>query len=463
MRLSLEFKKSILMIFLLLLCVLQMGILWVDKSPGVSIFSSQRFWPKTENIKVEEVKKNYIHPGRIIVSDGTEVYWPLEPDNAFYSAIWNGFTGSYLKQILEQSAADNVYTPTGIPYKKKCVIVEFKCSVPVGILQWLTGTEKPAMTPFKEISKVAIIPDSLNHNEIILYLTEDGVNVYEYIVNIEQGSIRKEDYYYLLDTIRDNETIIPLRTFGSLYPGIENGELLAVLSEDKELKMIRDLRVTTPDEIVLRQDNIDRIQEYLIESSSTYTAPSKDGTSVLFSDDEKIVYYYDNGFFDYRYRTWTGPKGAAEEALEQALTFIEYRRKNLELDSGIYLTDIVSTNPNYYVFTFNYFMYGMEIKVLDEKGKTIKPSIRIIANRERVLDAKWYIKTFSDNDFAKNYDLNFINFYENKLVSEYPQFNIDFQPQHISTDYLFSGMRVNPTGWLKLIKGDLPENGARGE
>ena len=416
MRLSLEFKKSILMIFLLLLCVLQMGILWVDKSPGVSIFSSQRFWPKTENIKVEEVKKNYIHPGRIIVSDGTEVYWPLEPDNAFYSAIWNGFTGSYLKQILEQSAADNVYyTDWDTLIKKKCVIVEFKCSVPVGILQWLTGTEKPAMTPFKEISKVAIIPDSLNHNEIILYLTEDGVNVYEYIVNIEQGSIRKEDYYYPVGYDQDNETIIPLRTFGSCIPVLKMENFLPFCPEDKELKMIRDLRVTTPMKlcsakiILTGYRSIYRIQFNLYSAIKTVQV-----CFFLMTKKSFIITITASSITG----TEHGPaqREVAEEALEQALTFIEYRRKNLELDSGIYLTDIVSTNPNYYVFTFNYFMYGMEIKVLDEKGKTIKPSIRLLRTGTRS-GCKWYIKTFSDNDFAKNYDLNFINFYENKLVS----------------------------------------------
>jgi len=57
MRVSLEFKKSILMIVLLLLSVFQMGILWSDKSPGVPFpFLSQSLWSKAETVKIDEVK-----------------------------------------------------------------------------------------------------------------------------------------------------------------------------------------------------------------------------------------------------------------------------------------------------------------------------------------------------------------------------------------------------------------------
>lgn len=448
MRISLENKKNILMLFLLLLCVFQMGILWSDKNPGIPFpFSSQRFWPKVESVKLDAVKGLYFKPERIMISDGTGVYWPLESGAYPYTDIWNDFMGSYLKQIMEKPAGDYNEKWDSL-VQKKCIILEFYDYIPVGIIQWMSGTQKPVSTPYRQIYKIAVFPsEEIDYNKNTIYVTDDGDKAYKYVVTIEQG-LKKEDYVNIIHTIKENDTIIPLRRFSNYFPTIKNDELLGILSDDKEEKIIWDLLVRTPDEIGLQRDNIDRIQEYLLESGSAYTDLSDDGSNVLFSDDEEIIRYYKNGFFDYRYRKLNaGTKGAVEEALEKALTFIEYRRKNMVQKADIRLSGIDMSNEDRYVFTFDYCLYDMAIKVMDETGVTKEPAITISANRERVLEAKWYIKTFEPNDFYKSYDLNFISFFEKQLAKEYPVFLNDFQPQDISILYLFNGVRAEPY-WL---------------
>lgn len=450
MRVSLEFKKSILMIVLLLLSVFQMGILWSDKSPGVPFpFLSQSLWSKAETVKIDEVKAFYIHPKRIVVSDGgtgvTEgngKYWPLSSDSDAYKGIWTDFSGSYLKQILEKKPIGEDTADWDTIMKKKCILIEFKISIPVGILQWMSGTEKPVVPPFKEIRKVALFPESINYNynEISLYLTDDGETAYEYVVTIE-GGLKKEDYIGLINGITMNDAIIPMTLVGTYHP-VKNDELLAVLSDKKEERIIWDLAVKTPKEIILQRDSIDTIQEILLESGSKYTDFSEDKTEVLFSDDEKVVRYHQNGFFDYRFRQLNGPKGAVEEAFEKAVAFIEARRKKIIYETDINLRSIES-KENYYVFTFDYIFDDMEIEVLDEETNTIGPVITISANRERVLDVKWHIKTLEYNDFHYYYNLNFYDFYENQLISE-PRFG--GQIQDIAIKYLYSenGMRAEP-------------------
>lgn len=450
MRLSLEFKKSILMIFLLLLSVFQMGILWSDKSPGIPFpFLSQSLWAKAEPVKMDEVKGFYVHPKRIVVSDGgtgiTEgngKYWPLSPDSDAYKGLWADLSGSYLKQILEKTPEEENAADWDTIMKKKCILIEFKIPIPVGILQWMSGAEKPVVPPFKDISKIALFPESINYNENILYVTGDGEKAYEYVVTIE-GGMKKEDYKALMNGIAGNDAIIPMTLVGTYHP-VKNDELLAVLSDKKEERIIWDLSVKTPKEIILQRDNIDTIQEILLESGSKYTDFSEDKTEVLFSDDEKIVRYHQNGFFDYRLRQLNGPKGAVEEAFEKAVAFIEARRKKIIYETDINLRSITdSPKENYYVFTFDYIFDDMEIEVMDEENKTIGPVITISANREKVLDVKWHIKTLEYNDFHNFYNLNFYDFYENQLVSE-PRFGGQIQDIAIRYVYSENGMRAEP-------------------
>jgi len=435
-----------------------MGILWSDKSPGVPFpFLSQSYWPKAETVKIDEMKGLYIHPKRIAVSDGgtgitdgNGKYWPLSSDSDIYKSIWADLSTSYIKQVLEKKPESENTSDWNTIMKMKCIIVEFKNPIPVGILQWMSGTEKPVLPPFKEVRMIALFPESINYNESIVYLTDDGEKAYQYVV-VNEAGMKKEDYIALMDGIGGNSAIIPMTLVGTYHP-VKNDDLLTVLSDKKEERIIWDLAVKTPKEIVLQRDNVDTIQEILLDSGSKYTEFNEDAgldadrTEVLFSDDEKIVRYYQNGFLDYRFREIKGVKGTVEEAFEKAVAFIETRRKKVIYETDINLCEIDAKNENYYKFTFDYIFDNMDIEVLDEKTKTIGPVITICANREHVLDVKWHIKTLEYNDYHNYYNLNFYDFYENQLVLE-PRFEGEIQD--ISIRYLYSdyGMRAEPY-WL---------------
>ncbi|HHU16964.1 MAG TPA: hypothetical protein GXZ70_01885, partial [Clostridiales bacterium] len=411
---NLEYKKSIFIIILLLLCVFQLGILWSEKNPGIPFpFSSRmRLWNSNENIDLDEVKKNYYCADAIIVSNGKrDLYYPLEPGSSLYRAVWNDMQNSYLKQIIEKKPVlsdRNWYSLI----KMKCIVVQFKNPIPTGIIRWFTGAEPTVPPAVKQIYKIAIFPsESINYSENILYVY-DSENVYKYTVTIGQDGMKRDDYIKAIDTI-DNGDVFPMNRLVASYPSVENPELLVSLIDSE--KKIWDLLVKTPNEIVFNNDNIDRIDEYLLEDyrSSIVTKFSEDGTNLIFSNEERVYRYYMNGFLDYQYRNKnSGDKGLVEEALEKAITFIEYRKKNLVDGADICLSSVNKDDDglNYYIFTFDYVMDGMEIKILNDRDKTVKSAITVCANRDRVVDVKWYIKTFAYNDYYTNYNLNFYNF-----------------------------------------------------
>jgi hypothetical protein len=455
MRLTnVEYKKSILMILLLLLCVFQMGILWSEKNPGIPFpFSPQmRFWKNNETHDIDEVKNNYYSADAILISDGKEdLCWPLNSSNNLYRSIWKDMQSSYLRQIIEKKPEQT----TGYELdwysliKTKCIVVEFKDAFPADAIKWLTGAESTASSSLKKIYKIAISPyENINNTQNTLYVY-DGENIYKYLVDIGSGDMKKSDYIKAIETIEDNGNVIPMNRLASYYPSIKNPELLVRM--DNGEKKIWDLLVKTPNEIVFNEDNADMIDGYLLEDhkGSIITKFSEDGTNLIFSDEQQVYRYYYNGFFDYQYRQKNnGDKGLVEEALEKALVFIEGRKKLIN-GVEIHLSKIDEKPSYYYEFTFDYILDNMEVKMQSNRDKTVQSAITISANRDRVVDVKWHIKTFANNDYYDFYNLNFYDFFEKQLVVEYPDYAMDPTIKNISTVYLCpeNGMRAEPY-WL---------------
>lgn len=461
---SVEYKKSLLMIFLIILSLLQMGILWTEKNPGVPfLFSSQNRWYNEASVDIDKVKENYIHPEKIMVSDGSGgLYWTLSPQDSLYNGIWNDFKQSYFKQILDIKPVEG-----SKPYERdwyslirmKCIVFEFKSPIRSEIIRWIIDKESAFSTTLKQIYKIAIFPsESINNNENTLYVF-DGETVYKYVVKIEQGNLKKEDYIKAIGNIHQNENITPMNRLIYFYPSVKNKELLVSLDEKSE-KKIWDLLVKTPDKIILNRDNVDKIEDYLLGSnykSSMVRKFGEDGTSIIFSDTEQVLRYNKNGFLDYQYRNKSlGDKGTVNDAFERAITFIEYRRNNLVEGVDIVLSNIEEKSENY-IFTFDYVLDGMKVKIMSGQDETIKSAIVIIANSDRVVDVKWHIKTFTNNDYYNYYSLYFFDIFENKMIQEYPQLLYNPDIYDISIDYIYpeNGMRAEPYWIVKTENKDI--------
>ena len=453
MRLSsAEFKKSILMIFLFLLCFFQMGILWSEKNPGV-LFSFSHSARSNSSIDIDEVKENYYRPKAILISSGKgDLYWKLNSKSNLYRLIWNDFKDSYLSQIIQSkpSIRDKDYEQSWEYLSRmKSIILEFECEIPSGVIHWMENLDAASLSTISNIYKIAVHPsEDINNDKNTLYVY-DGKNVYKYVVTIKQGNMKKEDYIKAIETASENESVVSMNRLITYNPITEQQELLVSLSDEE--KKIWDLLLTTPDKIILKKDNIDIVQDYLLDEyrGSVVSKRSDDGTNIIFSDPEKVYRYYNNGLLEYQYRNKESvEKGRVEEALEQALIFIEYRRRDLIEGAEIILSDI-KDKGRYYAFTFDYVVDDMKVRVLKSRTGSVEPAIVINAVKDRILDAKWYIKTFANNDYSNVYNISFFRFYENVFIREYPQLRNKPVIVDVSTEYLFSdiGTRAEPF-WL---------------
>lgn len=461
---SLEYKKSFLMVFLIILSLFQMGILWIEKNPGVPfVFSSQKRWYNDTLENIEKTKDRYIKPDKIMVSDGSGgLYWLLSPDDSLFDEIWNDFKHSYFKQILESKPVEGSKTYERDWYsliKMKCIIVEFKNPVHSDIIRWIIGEESTFSKTLNQIYKIAIFPsESINNNENTLYVF-DGESVYKYVVKIEQGNMKKEDYIRAVGTIHRNENIIPMNRLIYFYPSVKNEELLVSLDRNS-MRKIWNLMVRIPDKINLTRDNADKIEDYLLGNnykSSMVRKLGDDGTSIIFSDAEQVLRYYKNGFLDYQYRNKSlGDKGPVNEAFEKAVAFIESRKNNLIDGVDIFLSGIEEKSENY-VFTFDYVLDGIDIKIMSEQDNTVKPAITIVANSDRVVDVKWYIKTFSNNDHFDYYSLYFFDIFENKMIKEYSSLVYNPDIYDISISYICNenSMKAEPYWIVKTETQDI--------
>jgi penicillin-binding protein-related factor A (putative recombinase) len=99
----------------------------------------------------------------------------------------------------------------------------------------------------------------------------------------------------------------------------------------------------------------------------------------------------------------------------------------------------------------------MEIKIMDLQSQTLKPAITITANRDRVVDVKWYIKTFSNNDYYNNYSLYFFDIFENKMIKNYPEvlYNPDIKDIKISYICPENSMRAEPYWIIRTEEQDV--------
>jgi hypothetical protein len=429
-----------------------MGILWSEKNPGV-LFSFSQNAIGNDFVDIDEVKENYYRPKSILISSGKgDLYWKLDSKNSLYRSIWNDFKESYLSQIIQSkpSIRDKDYEQSWEYLSKmKSIILEFEYGIPSGIIHWMEDLDAGSFSTISHIYKIAIHPsEDINNDKNTLYI-HDGKNVYKYVVTIEQGNMKKEDYIKAIETAAENESVVSMNRLITYNPITEQQELLVSLSD--EGKKIWDLLLTTPDKIVLKKDNIDRVQDYLLDEykGSIVSKMSEDGTNIIFSDPEKVYRYYNNGLLEYQYRDKDAvEKGRVEEALAQALTFIEYRRRDLIEGAEIILSDI-SDKGRYYTFTFDYVVEDMKVKVLKTRTGSVESAIVINSVKDRVLDAKWYIKTFANNDYSNVYNMSFFRFYERQFIREYPQLRNKPVIADVSTEYLFSdiGTRAEPF-WL---------------
>ncbi|WP_024832583.1 hypothetical protein [Ruminiclostridium josui] len=376
-----EKLKTLFLIFLIVLCVVQVGILWSTQSSSFPFLSSLFSDSKIAlPVSVEDTKSKYLLPSRIVMStDFDGDHFVIPNGSKDYNNIWDG-AKTYLAQALDskpqktQSFDDKLW---GKLSASKPYMIEFKTSIPTDIVKWVLNLKPSAGDGLSGIYKIIICPDDPDNGYSDTLYIRDDKNIYTYSLVNRITSLRSEEFTVMYDILKDN-------------PASKNYQFAAEKwGKSEELNFPNDMLGPMLDNTVeaypsitcstfsgmdeadlnsLDYEDYEKIASELFgESSSDYDYDRDINGSVVFKRLDIVYRLYKNSVLEYKY---TGSQTSAYnlrllDAYKKAIEFIiDVNKQNNFLSKvNVYLSE-VEENSNSYTFKFDY-----SIMVNEQEGE----------------------------------------------------------------------------------------------
>ncbi|NLU52243.1 MAG: hypothetical protein GXX10_05210 [Clostridiaceae bacterium] len=420
---NIEKLKTILLIFLIITSFIQIGIHWNQQNQGFPFRFIAQIFNVSDNSRamdVESLKLKYFVPESIIVSRSlTASKWRLGPDDSFFQDIWNDMTNNYLPSILRQKP--NKVLPESqwsVITSTNCINIEFPLNWPNEIIYWFENIKPGEVRGFGSLKSIAIVPGEDVNKTINTLYVYDGSQVYQYMVNIKEDFLPKDFYAALPDILEDQDEPV-------LYSlPFESSKDILVHDSVGDTDSYHTLYISIPQSITLDIENIESeaLQESILlnQKDSFMVKYNESVSEILFTDTENLYKLYKNSILEYKYLPESNKRqaGSVSASFAQAISFIELRRGLLG-NIDLILTDIKEAG-NYYEMFFDYSYRGTPVYCVGLNGR-IMPSITIKANEDRVLECKWVIRSFEENDKPKNYSLYFSRLMNELIPATYPE------------------------------------------
>lgn len=414
-----ERLKSIALVLLMVLSMVQIGILWGQTQGFPFSFLLDTIFADygNDHIDVERVKESYFYPESIVVFSDSFNQWILTRQHLGFQIIWDDVRQNYLPVILN-SKPKRIYTAEMWTRLKdmSSIRIDFPTKYPNSLLLWFCGMNS-GNPGFNGIRSMIIQPqENVNVTVNTVYVYDES-NVYMYNVEIRDNMKPKAYYSGLATEMRSQAEILPMSAIGETFPDFADPsyEDIPVYAMDPDVvDYMQTIKVRIPESIVLdpKNDDIRSVQEsILLEQKDSFLAMrDRKENTVVFSDMENVYQLDSSGVMQYKFlsdeqKTETGD---AKSSFIHAITFIELR-KDLVGDADIVLKEI-SQDGNSFVFTFGYSIGGMDVYISDnENGSYLSaPAIRIRASARRVLECTWFIREFKANKDFREYSVSFI-------------------------------------------------------
>ncbi len=443
-----EKLKTVFLIFLIVLCVVQVGILWSTQSSSFPFLSSLFSDSKIAlQVSVEDTKAKYLLPSRIVLStdfDGDHFIIPNGSKD--YNRIWEG-AKLYMGQALDikpqktQPYNDKLW---GKMAASKPYMLEFKTSVPIDIVKWVLNLKPSAGDGLSSIYKIIICPDDPDNGySDTLYIRDDG-NIYTYSLSNKIKSLRSDEFTEMYDILKGNPASKNYQTAAEKWGRSEEinfpNDMLGPMLDntDEAYPGITCSTFSGMDETDLNSldyEDYDKIASELFgESSRDYDYDRDINGSVVFKRLDIVYRLYKNSVLEYKY---TGSQSAAYnlkllDAYKKAIEFIiDVNKQNNFLSKvNVYLSSF-EEQSNSYIFKFDYAImvneqYGEVPVVLKDysvaKGMVNQEnSIIIEANSKRVVRCQMIPIKFKIGK-PVNYQWAFQYMYS-KAFEKYPELN----------------------------------------
>lgn len=415
-----EYFKTIILVFLFILSVAQIGIHLNQQTQWFPFSFLSGLFPAGNNspqLNLDSQKNNYFIPEDVIVSKNLFTQWSLGQDESDYQKIWSDVRDNYLPAI-SRSKPDKIMAKADWQnlMSESLIRIDFYVNYPKSMLRWFIGPGADKQS-FNGIKSIAVLPQK-NVNETIntVYIYDENA-VYKYSVEIE-GMMQPKAYYQALSDTLTADGYRPMTAISQAFPQIKTEEGNAnfpIYSYPDTTKSYQTINIKIPNSIALpASDNLHSMQESILlkQKDSLVGYYDSKNANAVFSDTDNVYTVDSHGILQYKYVPQVKPEsGDVKTAFINAASFIELRRA-LVGDADIVLTgeNKSDRNDGSYVFTFDYMFDGNKIIVTDVKnnGNQPVPAITITATNTRVLECNWVIREITGNNDPKNYKISLV-------------------------------------------------------
>ena len=424
--------KAVLLVSLIILCIVQIGILWSSQSGRfpISLFTNPK---STSTISIDASRDEYLLPFRIAISTGFDKdHYVIPNGSKEYATLWKG-AQRYIAQAIEtkpkqtQLFSEDVW---GTLVANKPYTFEFKTPIPIDIIKWTLNLESKisAGEGLTSIYKVVICPnDSDNSFSDTLYLRDDK-NIYTYDLKDFLDTVLNEDEFNNIYN-KQKSNLIPKQMAIEKYRGFQiSQDLMGIFSSkiQESYPNITCEPITGLDEQKYTYDDYDRMaQELFGDDRNDYDFDMDVNGSVVFKKADGVYRLYKNSIVEYRYSGDQAdiPKPSVLEAYKKAFAFLlEIRNQNeIMTDVSVYLNSI-EEDQGLYTFNFDYSVSLGEGKgempimlknyQIPNSDNQLDNSISIKASSKNVLRFEWLALKYKVDKSVEHYEWNFGDMYD---------------------------------------------------
>jgi len=431
--------KAFLLVFLMLLCMVQVGILWSSQSGSFPISFLSTFFPgskTTTQFSIEDSKSDYLLPHRVAISTGFDGEHYIIPNaSTAYNTLWNG-AKLYLSQALgtrpkqTQLFSEDAW---GTLVAKKPYSFEFNTQIPIDIIKWVLNLKISDGEGLSSVYKIVICPDDPDNGYSDTLYIRDDKYIYTYDVpNIKGNALSKDEFKSIYTKQQSNANAKNYKMAIEIFINspISQDLLLPFTKSTERYADITCIPFPGLDVQTYSISDYDEIAKELFGQDRNDYDPDVDvNGSAVFKKKDSVYRLYKNSIVEYKF---TGNQGTIEkpkvlEAYKKAIGFI--MESNFRSDLSIYLKSI-KEGQNSYIFNFDY-----AISLGDENGEMpillknyeipnssnqVDSSISIEASSKRVLHCEWVALSFKVGKSLESYDWTFADMHA-KVLKAYTE------------------------------------------
>lgn len=424
--------RAFLLVFLMVLCIIQVGILWSSQS-GSFPFS---FLGRTKaGLASLEDSKSYLLPSQIVLSDGYDGdHFVIPNGTKDYNDLWSSakeFIPEVLKTKPKQSQTFSE-TKWAKLAANKAFFFEFKTQVPVEIFRWILNMDDSAGGELTSVYKFLICPDDPDNGYADTLYIRDGLNIYTYSVpEASTKTLTAEKFNKIYNDQKkredDGESVrnfkMAIEINDTRYPQ----DMLApmISSQVDNYPDISCRPLAEIDEQASSFTEYDLIAQELFGKAKNDFYPDEDvNGSLIFKKSDGFYKIYKNSILEYKYigSQVTQEKTKLLDAYKNAVSFIVTHKlqSSYMKDITIYLTSI-EQKSNSYKFNFDFaisdkasgseFPVYIEDYIIPNTGEKLLNAISIEADAKRVTNCKWLLLKYSIAKSEKKYGWSFVDMF----------------------------------------------------